>query len=524
MDETRSKFKNESNIIDIQKQVAAKIEQEKKIYEKQDVGLIKFSSKEIIKALNSNEDGDAWLYIQIHKDGFCYDHSNKTWFKWDGNYWKEDQINDSLAAIDGVVEVHLKEASNQANLKLQAIRSQNESIAKKAETIEKEILARIRQLQSLKRKKNILVLAAAGIDSLGITGDQWDKNPFILPCANGIIELQTGTLRAGVPAEYIKTTAPTKWKGIDFPAPVWDETIYEIFEGNIDLINFFKLLIGYAISGLSTEPIFVILCGDGRNGKGTIMETLKKVLGPLVGPIDAEMLLSQKNTRSSASPRPDILQLQGKRIIWASESDQDRRLDIGKMKWLTGDDTLIGRPVFGKNNIEFDPTHTLFLLTNHKPHIPPEEYAAWQRVKLIEFGLSFVDNPRKKNERKRDPKLKEKLLSESSGILAWIVRGFLEWQKKGLNAPDIVNLATKKYHEDEDTLGQFIKECCVLSTDVKIQSTPLFNAYKKWCEVNGYQPLNQVNFGKRMFKKFERKGNPYRVYKGIDLLKTLSSQ
>ena len=67
MDKTESKLKNESNIIDIQKQVAAKIEQEKKIYEKHDVSNSKFSSEEIIKALNSDEDGDAWLYLQNRK-------------------------------------------------------------------------------------------------------------------------------------------------------------------------------------------------------------------------------------------------------------------------------------------------------------------------------------------------------------------------------------------------------------------------------------------------------------------------
>ncbi len=40
------------------------------------------SSEAILKALNSNEDGDARLFIDHHRGGFLFDHAAGQWFQW----------------------------------------------------------------------------------------------------------------------------------------------------------------------------------------------------------------------------------------------------------------------------------------------------------------------------------------------------------------------------------------------------------------------------------------------------------
>ena len=81
----------------------------------------------------------------------------------------------------------------------------------------KGIAHTIHNIQSLHRKKNILKLAVAGQHSLGITGDEWDLDPYLLACKNGVIDLKTGGFRPGKPEDYIKTFAPAEWKGLEFP-------------------------------------------------------------------------------------------------------------------------------------------------------------------------------------------------------------------------------------------------------------------------------------------------------------------
>ena len=509
--------KDDQKIIDLQKRVEAKVGEEREIYGTEAGITCDISSQDIIDALKANEDGDAWLFREINRNRLCYDHSRRLWHIWNKHYWKEDDVGNALAEIESVVDIYADEASRQARLKIDATKNGDNETAGKSEKIEKELLSRIHTLQTLRRKKNILTLASAGTESLGIPGDQWDSDPYLIGCQNSVIDLRTGNARPGHPSDNIKTIAPTEWQGLDAPAPTFKQFIHDIFDGETDLIAFIQRLFGFACSGLSIEHVFPILWGDGRNGKGTLIETIREVIGGLSGPIQSEMLLKQTFTRSSAGPSPDIMGLYGKRIVWADEIDEGRMLNVAKVKWLAGGDTLVGRPVQGKKEIRFKPTHTLFLLTNHKPKIPADDHAIWQRVLLIPFNISFVDNPQKSNHRKRDPYIGHKLLSEAPGILAWLVKGFVEYHNLGLNPPELVKANTEKYREDEDVLGQFITECCSISKGSKQQAGPFYTAYKTWCEQNSYKPLGKRKFGERMVDRFDRVDEGYRFYMGVEL-------
>jgi putative DNA primase/helicase len=181
----------------------------------------------------------------------------------------------------------------------------------------------------------------------------------------------------------------------------------------------------------------------------------------LAGPVPAEIILeeSRHNQKTGGAPTPELMALRGKRLVWASETNEGKRLNAGKAKWLTGGDTLVGRSLYGKRMVSFAPTHTIFLITNHRPKANPDDYALWGRLHIVPFDLSFVDNPDPANsqERQRDKELADKLKTEAPGILAWIVRGFDDWQKWGLDAPEKVKVATESYRQNEDTVGQFIE-------------------------------------------------------------------
>jgi len=45
------------------------------------------------------------------------------------------------------------------------------------------------------------------------------------------------------------------------------------------------------------------------------------------------------------------MSLRGKRIIWASETDEGRKFDTAKIKYYTGGGTIAARDVFGKRMI-----------------------------------------------------------------------------------------------------------------------------------------------------------------------------
>lgn len=188
---------------------------------------------------------------------------------------------------------------------------------------------------------------------------------------------------------------------------------------------------------------------------------------------------------------------------------------------MTGGDTLTGREMYGKRQVPFRPTHTLFLLTNHKPQAPADDYALWQRIHLIPFTQSFVDNPSACNERSADPGLAERLKGEASGILAWLVNGALEYQRQGLNPPAVVLEATQVYQEEEDEVGRFIEERCILRDGVEVRARDLYGAYQDWSEGNGLPSISNRKFSERILQIAERDDTRrYRYYLAIDLAAT----
>lgn len=478
-----------------------------------------FTLDELQKALNSQQDGDAWLFVQIHRYRFCFDHTTGNWFNWAGHYWVQDFRNEVLAVFDAIIDQYGWAASQMAWRRLKLTKEGKSDEAKKTDTWERRFLDRIADLQTLGRKKSILTLAAAGARGLGITGQEWDRRPYLLGCTNGVLELKVDLLfRPGRQSDFIKTVSPTEWIDLSQPAPIWEQTLADVFDGDAELIAYIQRLLGYALTGSCTEHVLPIFYGRGRNGKGTILQAIADVLGELAGPVQAEMLLDQGRARSSAGPSADIMSLRGRCIAWASETDEGRKLNAGKVKWLVGGDTLVGREPYARREVSFKPSHTLFLLTNHKPKADADDFALWQRIHLIPFTQSFIDRPTAENEKQRNPKLAEKLKTEAPGILAWMVRGFLAWQKEGLNPPSTVVNATKNYRMDEDLLGQFVCECCVVTQYAMTKAGALRKAYEQWCNDNGYHPVSGNKFSKYLLNHFDRDDSGrHRIYLGVGL-------
>lgn len=475
-------------------------------------------AKEVVEAYYNSEDGDGYLFVRAHQGKWVYDYALERWYHFTGHGWELDEVGQVVAEVQAVIELYLKASVSEKEAAALAGKEHNDQLVKSHDELAGKLLDRARKLQGLARKKKVLELARSGTGTLGIDGKQWDIDPWVLGCPNGVIDLRTGHMRPGTPEDFIKTVCPTPYKGPDEPCPIWDKFLRDSLNDDDELISYVQRLFGYAILGLHTEHILPILQGQGRNGKGTILETFHYLLGPLAGPIDSEMLLDQYQHRSAAAPSPDIVDLRGKRIVWASETDEGRKLSLSRVKWLTGGDTLKGRPPNGKVMIEFSPTHTLFLLTNPLPHAPGDDYALWERLRIIHFPFSFVDEPKADNERVKDAFLPEKLKGETSGILAWLVRGCLLWQRDGLGSAASIQVATQEYKGGEDLIGQFIDECTVPLPNSSVSATALYQAYVRWCKASGLNPKTNTWFGKAAKRRLDWHKQGFVEYLGIALV------
>jgi len=478
-------------------------------------------SADILRALQRNEDGDADLFIQLHRGRLVYDHAAGQWFIWAGHHWEEDTTEKALAGVADIADLYVIEMKRQAWARILAEKTGQTKAADAARDIEQRLARRIRDLRTIKRKQAVLHLARAGADTLGITGDEWDSDPWSLPVLNGVLDFRTSNFRNGTPSDYFKTFAPIPFEGMNAPRPTWEAFLQSTFGGDAELVSFMSRLLGYAITGQTTEAVSPILWGAGRNGKTVFLQAVSDVLGPdLAGPIESEMLLESRFTRQSGGPSSDLLHLRGRRLAWLSETNENRRLNSGKVKMLSGGDLITGRAPYGKRQITFRPTHKIFLLTNHRPKADAQDLALWARVLLIPFEMVFVTkpNPAKSNEHLADLNMAEKLRAEGPGILAWLVSGCLEWQRIGLNPPEYVMAATKEYQEAEDTLKKFRAEQCNEGATLQVRAGLFYKAYKAWAEGNGERPVAGNTFGlyfTEIFDWVKDKGG--KVYLGVDI-------
>jgi len=390
-------------------------------------------------------------------------------------------------------------------------------LALKREKIKK----RIQKLRKRNGRDSCLLFSRSCANPITITGDETDINPWLLGCKNGVLDLRSGDFRDGRYEDMITKACPTEWKGYDTPCDEFIKWLMEIFEDNSEIVSFIQRALGYAITGLNTEHFLLVLTGQGRNGKGTLVEILTYVLGSIAGAIQSEMLLANKNSKNTAGPSPDIMGLKGMRLAFASETDDGQRFSPSRVKWLTGGDELVGRAPHDKYETRFKPTHTLILLTNHVPHVSPDDFAFWERIFLIPFNLSFVKRTNlAPNERPAIPGLADKLKKEACGVLAWLVKGCLLYQKHGLNPPEKITSTTNEFRRKEDLLADFIDEMCHVSPDASVRATDIYDKFKTWYEENISKkyPISQKRFGEMMGRRFEKRktsGNFY--YDGVGI-------
>jgi putative DNA primase/helicase len=461
--------------------------------------------KELIKAAQNGEKGSARLFAQILAGRVIFDHTDNSWYFFYEFYWEKDRTKRIINTVTDQLSSQYAHALSMAY--------------KKFERDDWRIKMLSKVINSLNYKtgiNNVLSLTQAQ-QELSITSDKWGRDPWVMGCTNGVLDLKTGETRPGEPEDYIRDVAPTLWQGIDCPCPRFEQFLDEVFDNNKEKKYFLQRLLGYSLIGLQINHVLPILCGaDGRNGKSVLLNILRHVLGPYMTPASEEILLSGKKNPGAATPF--LVMLQNKRIIYVIETDEGDRLDAGMVKQLTGNDEVIARELYG-SPFTFEPSHTVFLVTNHTPHANSDDAALWERVVLIEFDQRFVEEPTEPNEHLCDLYLMEKLENEASGILAWLVRGCMRWQRQGLLTPQCVKIATETYRQGEDSLGKFLEENC-LQGEFSVLSKEFYASYREWSSENGHKPMSSTAFGKRMSKRFQKgrqAGTGRTIYKGVKL-------
>jgi putative DNA primase/helicase len=347
-----------------------------------------------------------------------------------------------------------------------------------------------------------LLAQARTCPPLADDGQHWDDDPWLLGTPNGVVELRTGTVRAGRADDRITMNVAVPYE----PAatcPRWEQFVREVFV-QPEVVDFVHRAVGYSLTGHTGEQVLFLCYGTGSNGKGTFTNTLKYVLGDYAWNTPfATLELAHK----AAIPN-DVAALVSRRFVVASETNEDTRFNEARVKALTGSDPLTGRFLHGEF-FEFEPVAKLWLSVNHKPTVKDTSHGFWRRMRLIPFLQRFAV----------DGTLAATLRAEAPGILAWAVRGCGAWQRDGLQPPALVQEATAVYERESDPLGPFLAEACELREGSEVMAAEMFEHYTRWAALQGLterERLSATKFGLMLSERFEHEHTRAgKVYKGV---------
>ncbi len=346
---------------------------------------------------------------------------------------------------------------------------------------------------------------------------EFDTEPLALNCENGTLRFRFSRtedeesdpddprFREGHVAElhphrredFITKLAPVQWSP-DAPLPEFERFIGRILP-NAAVRAFVQRYLGYCLTALTREQVFVIFHGEGRNGKSTLVDVVAKVLGDYGTTVPIATLVGD-DRRKGGEATPDLVRLPAARFVRTAEPKQGMPFDESLIKALTGGEPILVRRL-NQEFIEVYPTFKLVVSCNRKPEIRGDDDGIWRRVLLVPFDVQIP-------EEEVDKGLTAKLWEERAGILAWLVEGAIAYLDHGLQPPGEVRGATKEYRDESDILGSFARGALIITRDHTdtVETGRLYTVYENWCRLNGHTAWRAETFSKRMPKVAERLG------------------
>ena len=393
----------------------------------------------------------ALRFAQRHAGDLRFVSAWGKWLVWTGDHWRFD---DTLHAFDKARRI-CREAATECN---------KDKVA--AAVASAKTVAAVERLARADRR-------------LAATIEQWDAEPWLLNTPGGVIDLRTGSLRRHRVEDYMTRITAVAPKG---DCPKFLSFLDRITAGDRDLVAYLRRVFGYALTGLTREHALFFAYGTGANGKSVLLSTIAGVLGHYqkTAPIEAF-------TASNGDRHPtDLAGLRGARLVTATETEEGRRWAESRIKQLTGGDTISAR-FMRQDFFEYLPAFKLVIAGNHKPSLRSVDEAIRRRFHLIPFAVTIPPG-------ERDGDLTEKLKAEWPGILAWLIKGCLEWKAEGLNPPQAVTEATAAYLEAEDAIAAWIDDRCERGTNAWEQSTALYTSWAQWAERAGERSGSMKGF------------------------------
>lgn len=325
---------------------------------------------------------------------------------------------------------------------------------------------------------------------------KFNTDTTLVAFKNKVYDIKIGKFRNIEPSDYI--TISTNY---DAPEEKDEKTrkeikdlLYSIFEDK-EVINYWLTTVGLSLFTNKFESLY-IHTGSGRNGKGVLGEILGKVFGDYYYQSDSQLLTGEVKSQTN----PTLANCQYARLLVLSEPDdtnaKDYKLKTSLVKQITGGDKITVRDLY-KSNITYKPLFTVLLQCNKKPAIDKIDKAIEERLKVIHYPFTFVENPVKECERKKDSSLKDKINSDINFVKEFMMllleTAYKNYSVNSIKQPKKVIEKNNEYFDENNPVKEFLNDKFTLTNknEDKMKATLLLDMYN---DSGNYPNMSSIKF------------------------------
>jgi putative DNA primase/helicase len=430
--------------------------------------------------------GNAAMFVAMHAGRALYVPEWRRWTVYDRGVWAPD---DGAAACQLAMRV------------AEERRAMAEAMAERAtdDASRKEAARALRFAEACRNRARIeaMVHLASTFPEMRTSADEMDRSELELCVENGVVDLRTGRLRPHSPDDRFTRRCPHPYDP-DARAPVFERFVRQMAREREHLARALLLYLGYSLTGTVREQVWLLLWGPrGRNGKTTLHNVMQRVLGPdLAGPIDKRLLRSS----TADAARFALSAVEGKRLVMANETASKARLDTEFIKEFVGDQHVFLVERKGVDSYQARLRAKLIYSVNN---LPAADFDNSFRSRTVVFPCdqSFYERGAPEwqpGDLPPDPDLDAKLEAESPAILSELVRWCVRWHEGGLEIPQESRDAVAEYEAENDHIGEWLSECCVLEPEARETVGNLHKAYLAWAKEKGAPQCRPNEFRARL--------------------------
>lgn len=314
--------------------------------------------------------------------------------------------------------------------------------------------------------------------------DLFNKDGYI-NFREGLFDLKTGNIIDHHP-DYYSTLRMDYNYNWNANCPLWLKTLGEIFEDDEGKINILQEFCGYCLTKDTSREKALLLLGESRTGKSTILQTIRALIGT--------RNCSSVAIKSIANPQYMPL-LMNKLVNIDSDVSSKAQDYEAEFKIITSGEPISCNQKFIPT-FEFTPYCKLLMAANSFPRIADHSSAFYKRLILIPCERVFDDN-------EQDIRLKENLHSELSGIFNWAYEGLERLNARGkFEHNKFMTDAIKELSDENNPSAKFIDEHIQIKFGSEVRKDELYQKYKAWCEERKAFAVPDIVFSKCITTKF----------------------